>query len=173
MNTKHAQAEIVGLMIIVVIITIAMLFYLSYVTTQTESNTNNNIRKEFIDNELSMSFVQSMYRMSIPECNDLSLDVIIKDCGLGENLIDCGGVSSCQIVELALTVIKNETLDVWDKSYSLQVKYGESSMAENITFSTYGCAEGTIGRGSPGSIPVPYYPDGDGVAYLELALCKK
>lgn len=169
---KTGQAEVVGLMIIVVIITIAMLFYLSYVTLQSDENVATNIRKEFIDNELSASFVQSLIRTSVIECDNIPLDVIIKDCGLAEGLIDCGSISSCEAVRFTIDTILVQTLDKWDKSYSLQVKFGETSDVDDFVNSTYGCAEGVEGRRAPGVQPIPYYPE-PGTAFLELAVCKR
>ncbi|MCA9477611.1 MAG: hypothetical protein KC535_00505 [Nanoarchaeota archaeon] len=169
---KKAQAEIIGLMIIVIIITLAMLFYLSYVTTESDSSTKSNIRKEFIDNELSMSFVQAAVRTTVPECGNLPLDILIKDCGLQERRISCAGMTTCEAVSITLETIKNETLDVWDKSYSLLVDYGETSQIDTLEFDAYDCAEGTVGRRAPGVQPIPYYPE-PGTAFLELAICKK
>ena len=171
---KKAQSEIVGLMIIVVIITIGMLFYLSYATIQSEENTNDNIRKEFVDNELSMSFVQTLIRTNVEDCNNLPLDLLIKECGLNREIIDCGGIPPCSIVEEVLISVRAETLEKWDRYYFLAIDYGKTSVKGVVDLGTGdNCKPGTtVGIRAPGIQPIPYYPE-SGTAYLQLALCNK
>lgn len=174
MKSQKAQSEIVGLLIIVILITVAMLFYLSYTTNQSDSSTKGNLRKEFADNELSMSFVQTLVRTTVPECNNLPLDILIKDCGLKEHIINCYGMTTCDAVYKTFNNISENTLTFWDKSYSLRVKYGDTSTADDIYLNNVDdtCNEGTVGRRAPGIQPIPYYPK-PGTAFIELAICKK
>ena len=81
-------------------------------------------------------------------------------------------MTTCEAVNLTLEKIKNETLDIWDKSYALEVKYGNASSSENVFFEQYECGAGTIGRRAPGIQPIPYYPE-PGTAFISLAICKK
>lgn len=172
---KKAQTEIVGLMIIVVIISVGMLFYLSYSLSDVgfEGNVSDSIRKEYIDNELSMSFVQTLVRTTIPECNDLPLDVLIKDVGTGAYELNCftSGKDIDQFLDDdVLSPIKERTLDFWGKSYYLAINYNNGQPINDL--GTGDCKPGTIGRRPPGIQPIPYYPE-PGTAFLELAICNK
>ena len=172
MKYKKAQTEIIGLVIIVIIITIAMLFYLSNSISNSADSNTDNIKKKFIDNELSMSFVQTLVRTTIPQCNDLSFDKLIKDCGLEQGFIRCSGGDSCEILRTVSQQIIEETLVNWGKAYSFKINFGGSSDIEPIVFETSDCSVSTLGRQSPGVQPIPYFPE-TGTAFLELAICLK
>lgn len=168
---KKAQTEIVGLMMIVVIISLGMLFYLSYSTDELLSggNVSDSIRKEYIDNELSMSMVQTLVRTTIAECNDQPLDVIIKDCGLEEYRVTCStpGFDSCLVLTQFLELQVAPLLDEWGKSYYLGVTDTNNKVLARVDA---GCSPGQVGRRPPGIQPIPYFPE-PGTAFLELAIC--
>jgi hypothetical protein len=169
---QKGQAEIIGLMIIVVIITIGMLFYLSYVTSQSDSSSKDSLQKEFVDNELSASFIQTIVRTTIPQCQGLSVEDLIVFCGLDEQPSRCNQ-NPCQLLNQTLDHIRNNSLESWGRSYSLKVDFGESSyLAQTpMIFQTDDCEEGTVGRRAPGYQPIPY-PTWD-KAFLSLAICAK
>lgn len=171
MKYKNAQTEIIGLVIIVIIITIAMLFYVSNSISKSADSNVDNIKKKFIDNELSMSFVQTLVRTTIPECGDLSFDKLVKDCGLEQGFIHCSGGDSCEILRTVSQQIIEDTLVKWGKAYSFKINFG-GSPDDNIVFETNDCSVSTLGRQSPGVQPIPYFPE-TGTAFLELAICLK
>lgn len=166
-TSKKGQTEIIGLVIIVMIITIAMLFYLNF-TTNTGNPNKKTLYQEYSYNELATSFVQSYLETYVSDCR-ATVEELIVDCGsLRGGRIRCGPQSSCEKLKDITIEIKNETLDVWDYPYGLQVKY---SNYDNITYIKYNCTPGTVGRGAPGVFLIPYYPD-PGVGHVELGICK-
>lgn len=173
---RKAQSEIIGLVMIVIIITMAMMFYLSYATDQSDSSTKNNVRKEFIDNELSASFVQTLIRTSVVECGGLSLEDLIYDCGLEKQLIHCDGMNTCDAIFNVLEQILEGSLHEWDRSYNLTIDFGETSSILPISF-PFGhvepedvCGRSTVGRRAPGIQIIPYHPEPK-YAILELTVC--
>ena len=167
MKDKKGQTEIIGLVIIVIIITIAMLFYLSY-TTNSDNPTKKTIYQEYAYNELATSFAQSFLETYVWECQ-ATVEELMVDCGsLRGGRIRCGAYTSCQKLNLVAIDIKNATLDAWNYPYGLEIKLSSS---KNYTFIKYNCSQGEVGRGTPGVFLIPYYPD-PGVGQLELGICK-
>ena len=172
MKHTKAQAEMIGLVIIVIIITIAMLFYLSSSVSKSADRSSDNIKKKFTENELSMSFVQTLVRTTIVECQDISFDKLVKDCGLEEFIISCAGMNSCEALDYISDIVLEDTLTKLNKAYSFKIDFGDSSQVEPIVYETSDCQVSTLGRQSPGVQPIPYFPE-QGTAFLELAICLK
>lgn len=164
---KRAQTEIVGLVIIVIIITIAMLFYLTY-KAQPTNTTKKTLYQEFAHNELATSFSQSLLETHITSCQ-ATVEELIVDCGsLRGKQIRCGAQSSCEKLEEVVIEIKNATLDEWNYAYGLTIKLSDY---KNYTYIKDNCTTDTVGRGTPGIFLVPYFPD-PGVGMVELGICK-
>jgi len=167
MKNKKGQIEIIGLVIIVLIITIAMLFYISY-NTNSKNPTKKTIYQEYAYNELATSFAKSFLETYVDDCH-ATVEELMVDCGsLRGGRIRCGSDTSCQKLEEVAIQIKNATLDDWNYPYGLEIKLSDS---KNYTFIKYNCSQGEVGRGTPGVFLVPYYPD-PGVGRLELGICK-
>jgi len=164
---RKAQTEIIGLVIIVIIVTIAMLFYLSF-KAKPENATQKTLYQEFAYNELATSFTQTLLETYVDDCQ-ATMEELIVDCGsLRGGRIRCGFMSSCEKLEDVLIEIKNKTLDVWDYPYGLSITFSSN---QNLSYILYNCTLDTVGRGTPGIFLIPYYPD-PGVATVELGLCK-
>ena len=166
MNRK-AQTEIVGLVIIVMIITIAMLFYVSY-KAKPENASKKTLYQEYAYNELATSFAQSFLETYVDDCQ-ATVEELIVDCGsLRGGRIRCGFLTSCQKLDFISEEILNKTLDQWNYPYGFVLKMSSS---KNITIVKHNCTSDTVGRGTPGVFLIPYYPS-PGVASLELGICK-
>lgn len=167
MRTK-AQTEIIGLVIIVIIITLAMLFYLSYKADSMTDPSKKTTYQTYAYNEIATSFAQSFLETYVWECH-ATVEELIVDCGsLRGGRITCGFMSSCQKLEEVMVEIKNETLDAWDYPYGLTLRLSSS---KKYSYVKYNCTQDTVGRGTPGVFLVPYFPD-PGVGTLELGICK-
>ena len=167
-TNKKAQTEIVGLVIIVLIITVAMMFYLDF-KTKPENQVKKTLYQEYAYNEIATSFAQSFLQTYVQDC-DATIEELIVDCGsLRGRRIQCtNNLNSCEEVNKTLITIKNATLDEWNYPYGLVVNMSSNQV---IKFIKYNCTVGTVGRGTPGVFLVPYYPD-PGVGRVEIGICK-
>jgi len=170
MNTKKAQTEIIGLVVIVIIVSIAMLFYLSYATGKGETSTRDNIYKEYTNNELSVSFIQTLLKTSIENCGDASFEDLVYDCGTKRQITCTTGFNSCEQANKTVRTILNETLDEWDLAYGFSIIYSHTRQ-EHIE--TYNCSNQNeeIDRAALGLFLIPYFPQ-PGNARLELGICR-
>lgn len=164
MNRK-AQLEIIGLVVIVLIISLAMMFYLSYASNDATSS-KQSVYKTYSHNELSVSFLSALSDTSV--CGDINFEDLVSDCGIRNRVICPGTKTSCEQLDEIIVTIKNETLDKWDFAYGLTINFTTSR--EAIEYIKYNCTRNTVGRGAPGVFPIAYYPT-PGDAILELGIC--
>ena len=166
MNTKRAQQEIIGLVIIVLIVTVAMLMYMSTQAEEMEENQGTNIHKDYAHNELAISFLDTLVDTTVCGVN---IDKLIRDCGSDQEIICSDGSNSCEKLNETIIEIKNKTLDEWDFSYGLSVTFPENDDERNLAYVVRNCTNETTGRSAPGWIPVSLHPHG--TAMLELGIC--
>ncbi len=166
--SKKAQTEIIGLVIIVLIVTVAMMFYLSF-KTNPENSTKKTLYQEYAYNEIATSFAQTLLNTYVFDCRAKVKDLLI-DCGSlrGGRIYCSDGRNSCEALNDTVVYIKNQTLDVWNYPYGLSIKIDGHRKLE---FVKYNCTTDTVGRGTPGVFPTPYYPD-PGMGVLEIGICK-
>jgi len=159
----RGQVEIIGLVFIVIIISVAMLFYISFQIDNDDSD-KLTIQQEYAQNELSVSFLNVLLDTSV--CGVYVKD-LIADCAT-KRQIGCDGVDSCTALNNTLVEIKNATLDMWGKSYGLQIKFNDYN---NLTYYTDNCIPGKLSesKGSPAIFFVPLNP---GEARVELGICR-
>ncbi|MGM5480179.1 MAG: hypothetical protein ACQESC_01845 [Nanobdellota archaeon] len=163
---KQGQSEIIGLVIIVLIVSVALLIYITSKTEQAEENQGMGVHKKYAYNELSMSFLDALVDTSV--CS-VDVDTLIRDCGSLQR-IQCGAgrQGSCQQLNDTITDILNDTLDKWGLSYGLTIDYPESSQ-DDFSFIVNNCTSEMTGRSAPGWIPIPLEPSG--TAMVELGIC--
>ena len=165
---RKGQMEIVGLVIIVLIISVAMMIYLSYANSSHRS-TKTTIYKTYSQNELSTSLVNTLLDTSVANCGDITVRYLISDCGTRNRAV-CPGrfETSCEILNNIIVNMKNNTLDVWDFAYGFTINF--STSRPPIEYVKYNCTKETVGRGAPGLFLVSYYPT-PGNAVVELGIC--
>lgn len=162
---KRGQTEIIGLVIIVLIITIGLLFYVSSATNEDITNTGGELYDSYSKSELSTSFLQTLLHTDVAECQ-ASYEDVVKDCGRGRNKLRC--LDSCAQAKIVLEDVMNTTLNVWDYPYELAIHY---SNTKQLNYTTEGCGEETVERGAPAIFITSYYPQ-PGTARLRLGFCE-
>jgi hypothetical protein len=170
-KSLKGQSEIMGLIVIVVILTVAMLVYVSYSASQPQSS-KGSLYKEYAYNELATSYVDVLLDVSIPNCGTTSFEDLLVNCGT-KNTVVCGSISSCDYVTKIVHELSAQTLELWDIPYSLQIdlnKYNTGGPDLVVNQSLANCLPGTVGRGAPGIFHIPYYPT-PGDAKVELGFC--
>lgn len=159
-----------GLVIIVILVTMGLLFYVSYSADKTiKRGTKGTVRQEYAYNELSTGFIDAFLGSTAPECGNLNMNDLIRDCAVRQRINCVGYVDSCDFINQTLIQIKNETLDVWDVPYGLIVNYSRT-FSDNLVFVKHNCT-GKSPKGAPGLFPVSLFPH-PGAARVELGICK-
>ncbi|MBN1376915.1 hypothetical protein JW949_01125 [Candidatus Woesearchaeota archaeon] len=162
-KTRNAQAEIMGLMVIVVLVTLGFFFAVSL-----RSNIKtSDIQSDYTDKQLSTTFIIALLQTNIKDCPEYNVEDLIIDCATGEN-IECNWVGSCDMLETTLNEITDKSLIKWNSAFNLSVWDNE----DNIIYTrAQNCGRGST-RIRTGIQPVQLYPV-PGNAKFTLTICKQ
>jgi len=156
MKNKKAQMEMMGLVLIVILATLAMLFVIQFVILREPSE----IKKEFTHKELSANTLNAITKTDTRNCKGQSILQLLQDCAAGEFIICDNGVGSCNYAKLTLEEIFENTLETWNKAY-----YFNADLAR-IEISNGDCT----GEKKTSTHPVPV-PDLGDTMLLTLEIC--
>jgi hypothetical protein len=123
-NQRKAQLEMIGLVIIVIIVITALLIFTVYKLT----TPNKNIQKTYLNKETAINFLVSIGKINVKECHDLKLSEIIAACA-GGSPVGCYDYTSCEMANMTLADILNQTLVEWGVSFNLSIEGTEISFA--------------------------------------------
>ena len=110
------QMEIMGLVIIIILISLAILFVLQFIILRPQSD----LRESFTHKEIAANTVNSMLDTTT-DCRDMALSQLLIDCTEG-GYIQCPTGNSCNHASNIINTILEGTLDQWNKEYSLTIK---------------------------------------------------
>ena len=140
-KNKKSQAEIIGLVIIVLLITMGLLFFVKFGILDKE----DDIKGSFIDSELANNMVDVLLKTTT-DCKESSVTDLFQDCA-AFNKIDCNGMNSYEKLNQTIDIIFGKTLEKWKKSYEfrayrgseqiLEKNYGECNRYSNRESKTY------------------------------------
>jgi len=138
---KKAQMEIIGLMVIVILITLAMLFMVKF------GMSKDNYKKTYTSELLVSSTIGAITKTTTDlndGCGSLSFEKdLLDDCASNSGEYDsvyshhCDGKNSCDFLQDRVTKILNETLGNWSKRYEFIV-YVETKPDPLISISNFG-----------------------------------
>ncbi len=145
-KNKKSQAEIVGLVIIVLLITIGILFVVKFVILKEKPNTKTN----FVHSELAYNMVNVMLKTTT-DCKKSSVTELFKDCASISPRIDCDGdgiSDSCKKVNETIELILIDSLKKWRNQYEFRAykptdeehpisSYGICAKRANVASATY------------------------------------
>ncbi|MFA6088891.1 MAG: hypothetical protein WC755_03430 [Candidatus Woesearchaeota archaeon] len=161
---KKAQAEGIGLVMIVAFLVFAMLIAMVYFVSQQKKS----LVAEHTMNSLTANFLTSMFRTTTG-CGSYSITELAIDCSFNPPTIDCGGISdSCGFMNETISNIFNQTLNKWNERY----KFDISGLNQTIYFEHGDCENISAGGGStPSTLPIPVVDTGK-TLYATLTLCR-
>jgi hypothetical protein len=126
-NIKKGQIEIAGLIIIVVLITLVLLFVLSFDLNQDIANQGDETR-ELKDTNIRDGFGPALLETST-SCESRTVKQLLSDCA-HEKEISCANGNSCFVANQTIEYILNETLEKIGYKFTLAVKKGDA----HVTF---------------------------------------
>lgn len=116
---KKSQMELMGLAIIVVLLSLAMVFVIRFVLLKPETSQ----AKEYTESELSANFLNTLVETNAPDCSNIKFSTLFQDCANNKNTgaggtIPCGSqYSSCAYLHDKTKDILTNTFDKWHYSY--------------------------------------------------------
>jgi len=112
---KKSQAEIIGLVIIILLITIGLLFFVRFVVL----NPKQDAKGSYVDSELASNMINVLLKTTT-DCKKSSMTELFQDCA-GFKRIECNdGMDSCAKIQQVSGEIFNKTLEEWRKPYSFK-----------------------------------------------------
>jgi len=156
---KKAQTELIGLAIIIVIITLALLFYLRL----SSNNTEEPVKNDFITTKLASNLLSVVLRTT-DECQDLEIKELFQACA--EEITSIQYCDTNDPCERATYLVKNEifaeTVDTWGMPYFFTAKLGLDTKI------------GPLGTACPGPKQTEIYPipTDRGPMMLRLEICQ-
>lgn len=122
---KKSQLEVVGLVIIVLLVSIALLFFLQFSLKK-----EPEIKKTYTTAQMTSNMVNALLKTTTG-CNDNTIQTLLADCALdyandyttGYN-IHCDTAEdkppdSCVVVNKRIGELLEDTLGLWNKKYQL------------------------------------------------------
>lgn len=115
---KRAQMEVMGLAIIVIIISISMLFIVSFFVLKKPAT----YKEEYTKTELASNMLSTLMRTTMDGCRGMSMEEIYASCARDPSNpeISCNAThNSCQFLNSTTRSLLNNTLGRWSMGYEL------------------------------------------------------
>ncbi len=166
---KRSQAEIMGLAIIVLLISVGFIFYVAFTVTKTPSR----VAEVYKYDQMGENMVNALLEITVPDCEDYSIEQLISDCAMQER-IRCPA-SSCDELRDVIETIFEGTLNHWYVSYYFTIKKDDNDIMTPINAGDYNeersCDPENDETERPGWLPVSVFPYGDVIVRLDI--CRK
>ncbi|MBC8500599.1 MAG: hypothetical protein ISS25_01020 [Nanoarchaeota archaeon] len=121
---RKGQMEIMGLIVIVILLTLGMVFIVSFKTSQPK----REVKKSYEDDQLASNFIIAFLKTN-SDCRKHTIENMIQDCAI-EKRINCNGLSSCKYVNETINVFLDKTLKKLGKKFKFEIE----GVSEEILF---------------------------------------
>lgn len=162
-----AQMEIMGLALIVVLISIAMLFFIKF-SVFSEAPEH---KQDYTKTELASNFINTLLKTTNPNCRDLTFTELFQDVAKnwGSAYTNCQGSKNTKdILDQDLSVLLKNTLESWHIRYEFNAKTNGLTPKEIFSKSYDG---GCTGEKTPKTFPIPVDASGSQVIDITLSIC--
>ena len=159
-----AQMEMLGLAIIIILISLAMLFVVRFVILDKPAE----YKKQYTQSELASNFISTLLETTNPHCKNLKFREMMQD--VAENWPDVG--TSCtpgttkSVLTTDLTQILGDTLVAWNIPYEFNATRNDVDSTRIFTSSNGNCKGAK--KTKQFAIPVDV---GANTLYVTLAIC--
>lgn len=175
-SKKKAQAEMIGLVIIVIMLTMGMLFMARFALKDDPE------KKIFTRKGLAYSAMSAVLKTTT-YCEDQNGGTTKRILSIGKELIDdcaksygssysqfsCRGIHVCNFTEMRITSLLNDTLGKWNKNYEFSSKLIRGTAIQEIISVDNGGCQWAKEKDSSGLFPI--YVTGVGLVENTLYLC--
>lgn len=129
MRKRKSQMEMMGLVIIVILVTVALLFTIQFIFLKETSSA----KKTYVHTQLAANTLNALMETTAVGCKNQKIQQLLQDCAgyryIG-GLIECeNGLKSCEFVENAIDYIMEETLEEWNKDYAFNADLAEIELS--------------------------------------------
>lgn len=160
---KKSQMEIIGLVVIVILISLALLFFLQFSLKKGESE-----KRTFTSAQLTSNMINTIAKTTT-NCNGKTISSLYTEC-ISNPFEECNEENICSYANSTITKLLNTTLVEWNKKFRFQVFIPESQgyeqqMIYNNSYKFNLCS---------GNIQTETYflPTNSGLLYLRLNICE-
>jgi len=131
---SRSQMEIFGLVIVVLLVSIALLFAVFVLTKPAEQQVS-----EMTESIVAANFLNTMFSTSAIGCGKRTVRHLVQDCAIaGVNAARCeNGLNTCEFGHKIIAHMLNTTLGRWGKTYQFEIE-GPPSV-ERLSISTGSC----------------------------------
>lgn len=166
MKLKKGQMEMMGLALIVILISIAMLFVIKFVILEKPAD----YKKEFTQKEVASNFINTLLETTNPDCLDLTFNELfqLKAEGVASNrnCQDPLDRKADEYLEDTVTEILVDTLEAWNTRYYFVAQTDELPPRKIYERSTK-CP----GQKDQGQFAIPIDASGATTLYVILDVC--
>lgn len=157
---KKSQMEIMGLAVIVILLSLALVFVIRFVAFEKPSE----VSKEFRHSELGANFLNTFIETNDPECMNIKFSTLLGDCA-DDEAIYCQGDTSCSHLEAKTGSILEDTFGRWNVDYYFIASRDIENPIDTGLFPPIGreCSEGKV--------KIQPLPTRKGTIYLSLYIC--
>jgi len=131
---KKSQMEIMGLVVIVILVSIAMLFVIRFVILQPAED----YKSDYVSMEIASNLVSAILKTTSPDCYHNTFRELLQDCAENENnpsIICTNGQNSCDFAYDKIDYILDDTLNDWKVKYQLKaVMEGSNDQVKDLKF---------------------------------------
>lgn len=153
---KKSQTEIVGLLIIVIILSLALLFVIKAVFLKKPSETTQTYETR----KLTSAFVNTLFQTSSGCTSDTTIQDLLIDCAKnpfsGGSITCSNGEDSCIYVNETIALILQDTIDNWGYSTGYEFVAVAPPNQEIVYYSSGDLSAATGGETTP--FPLRLYP---------------
>ena len=115
--------EIIGLAIVIILITLAMIFVVRFVVIKKPAE----FKKAFTQTELASNMVNTFLKTTSRDCNGLSMTELLQDCAQSQAIYCENGMVSCRYVNETASLVFADTLESWNIGYEFKAYLEEQN----------------------------------------------
>lgn len=153
---KKSQTEIVGLLIIVIILSLALLFVIKAMFLKK----NPEITQTYETRKLTSAFVNALFQTTSGCTGDTTIQDLLIDCAKnpfsGGSITCSNGQDSCVYVNETIAIILQETIDSWGYSTGYEFVAVAPPNQEIVYYSSGDLSASAGGETTP--FPLRLYP---------------
>lgn len=167
---KKSQMEIMGLAIIIILISLALIFTVRFVVLKKPID----IKKQYTQIELASNMINTLLRTTTEDCSSLSFTGLFQDCADNYNPHDpiqsgtivCDtGEKSCAYLQSKIPDIFDKTLEKWRVGYYFEAVVGTNTLVSDRCDS---CADEICPARTHKEFPIP---TGTTTINIKLDIC--